>query len=325
MKDRNILIATVALVFLVSARSAEPENGDWFNGNAYQYDAELDLDYDLPPLADRKFDYIRDEERQHEEVLEQITGASSYEPTPDPGAKALTEEATDDEPPFYGWHFDRTPSGLARDYGWYNDDSQRQRRSAGTISEGRNVQQTVTGKIQSIRPIRLTNSEGATAEHTILNLQFQDGRSVLVNLGPQVDPDERNLKSGSTVVMSGSTGKIQNRRVLFAREVKVNQKIPADSESANADLSPTAQIRGVVEDYQRLFLYPSGQSKPLLRVRFEDGRTALIDLGPETSWFDLDLEEDATIAVHGWPEMIDRQRVIRAKTISVNGDTMVLR
>ena len=324
MNKRNIFLPAVALTILFSADSAE--NADWFRRDSYTYDANLGLDYDLPPVVNRTFDYIRAEERQHEEVLEQISGASTYEPAPDPSARALTEEATDDDPPFYGWHSDTSPSGPVRDYGWFNDSSQRKRNSdAPELTQERNVKRTIRGKIQSVRPVRLTNSERATAEHTILNLEFQDGRSVLVNLGPKKEPQGHNLKEGDSVVISGSPGKIQNRRVFIARDVKVDQGSAKTSRKPNTDIATTVQVRGIVEDYQRVFLYPGGQSKPLLRVRFENGRTALIDLGPETSWFDVDLEEDVSLVVHGWPETIDRRRVIRAKSISVNGDTMVLR
>ena len=321
--NRNILIPAVALALLFSAESAE--NADWFSRESYLYDANLGLDYDLPPVVDRSFDYMRDRERQHEEVLEQIGGTGTYEPEPDAGARALTEEATDDEPPFYGWHFDSSPKGPVRDYGWFDESSPRGRSSGvAERNQGQKAARTISGKIQSVRPVRLTNSEGATAEHTIIKLEFRDGRSVLVNLGPGKNPQGDNLGQGDSVEIIGSPGKIQDRRVFFARDVKVNRR-GASTREANPDIPTTVQVRGIVEDSQRFFLYPGGQSKPLLRVRFENGRTALIDLGPETSWFDLEVEEDASVVVHGWPKTIDGRRVIQAKTISVNGDTMVLR
>lgn len=64
MNHRNIFSLAVALTLLFSAHSAE--NADWFRRDSYTYDANLGLDYDFPPVVDRDFDYMRDQERQHE-------------------------------------------------------------------------------------------------------------------------------------------------------------------------------------------------------------------------------------------------------------------
>lgn len=122
--------------------------------------------------------------------------------------------------------------------------------------------------------------------------------------------------------------------MLFAQKVRLKKAELNDPSAQNnsqqnspAEKSRVSkvQLRGVVEDSHRAFLYPDGQAQPLLRVRLENGRSALVDLGPNTSVADLELKENASVVIYGTPAFWDGQQIIRADMVAVNGDTTVLR
>jgi hypothetical protein len=167
-----------------------------------------------------------------------------------------------------------------------------------------------------------------------VRLEFLDGRTAIVNLGPKFFETRRRLSVGDLVQITGTPGKIENRTVLFAREVRLQKAELSDPFAQNSSQqnrtsersrTTKVQLRGVVEDSHRAFLYPDGQAQPLLRVRLENGWSALVDLGPNTSVADLELKENASIVVYGTPDFWDGQQIIRADMVAVNGDTTVLR
>lgn len=301
--------------------------------------------------TDGEFSYIHKEDRAWEDLTTTSTDSRGYEPAPDEQALELAEQATDEKPPFYGWHLERTPSGMQYDYGWYDQPrvdsrsaARTSRQAEGQLSDRLGTSRrassrperelkTITGKITDLRSIDLRDEKRATARHHLLRLEFQDGRTAIVNLGPNFFDARRRLSIGDFVRIAGTTGKIENRNVLFARDVAVEKaELSETDSSANRQQTRSkpnrvskVQLRGFVEDSHRAFLYPGGKAKPLLRVRLENGRTAMVDLGPETSVADLGLKEDASIVVYGTPAVSGGRHIIKADMISVNGDTTLLR
>jgi hypothetical protein len=332
------IISNLALISSIFGYAAE--------GNASQHDTTRVESLVGQASIDGEFSYIRKEDRAWEGLSTTSAISRGYEPAPDEDALGLTDQATDEDPPFYGWHLEGDPSGAPYDYGWYdkpqsniNSEARRTKQAAEAdfgddgFSLRRGELKVIRGKITDLRSINLRDENRATARHHLLRLEFQDGTNTIVNLGPGFLDARRRLSVGDRVRIAGTVGKIQNRNVLFARDVAMEKaELSKPDSSANTQRTQRqstraskVQLRGFVEDFHRAFLYPGGQAKPLLRVRLENGRAAMVDLGRETAVADLDLEEDASVVVYGTPAISEGRRIIKAEMISVNGDTTVLR
>jgi len=67
------------------------------------------------------------------------------------------------------------------------------------------------------RPMR-----GAAGAHTLVRMRLDDGRSMIVNLGPRLTVDRLQLNRGDRVSVQGSRGSINNTPVLMTSRVRVD-------------------------------------------------------------------------------------------------------
>lgn len=75
------------------------------------------------------------------------------------------------------------------------------------------------GEVQSHGTVEL---QGQSRPHTIMELRLEDGQRALVNLGPNVDARDLNLRRGDTVMVEGKRGRINRQPVLMATSIEVN-------------------------------------------------------------------------------------------------------
>lgn len=240
--------------------------------------------------VDSEFDYIRQQDRAWDGLTTTSTDRSRYEPAPDDDALELTDEATDQDTPYYGWHQEQSSSGTQFGYGWYDipqsrpaqQNTRSTREGASNQGDRRNnvnsgnsagsqsasaqsstQPRTVEGKIRDLRSIDLQNADRERARHHLVRLEFLDGRTTIVNLGPKFFETRRRLSVGDIVQITGAPGKIQNRTVLFAREVRLQKAELNDPFTQNSSRQNSTsekirtskvQLRGVVEDSHRAFL-----------------------------------------------------------------------
>jgi hypothetical protein len=83
-----------------------------------------------------------------------------------------------------------------------------------------------------------------------------------------------------------------------------------------------AQLRGELEAWQRKNIEGQRDAHTLVRLRTEDGRSAIVNLGPNVDLSRLNLEEDDRIAVRGYRGSIDGRPVLMAQRIRVGDKTI---
>jgi|GEM_PF-2038019 len=199
----------------------------------------------------------------------------------------------------------------------------------------------VRGEIEAWQRKRL---EGQRDAHTLVRMRVEDGRSAIVNLGPNVDVRRLDLDEEDRVMVRGMRGRIDGRPVLMAQSVQVGDKVVRmnnwdqrasgqqsqdwnreGSRQEDRQGSRMAQLRGEIEAWNRTYLEGQRDAHTLVRMRVEDGRSAIVNLGPNVDLRRLDIEEDDEIAVEGvrgriddWPVLMAQRVKIGDRTIRVN-------
>lgn len=81
---------------------------------------------------------------------------------------------------------------------------------------------TLRGTLQTFRHIRLENAVGLQEKHWIGKMKLTELSSVIVDFGPSLPESLRGSLLESVIQVRGRIGRIQGRRVLFARELRAN-------------------------------------------------------------------------------------------------------
>ncbi len=204
------------------------------------------------------------------------------------------------------------------------------------------------------------NLQGQRDSHTLVKMRLENGRSAIVNLGPNVELSRLNLDRGDRILVKGDRGRIDGKQVLMAQRVRIDdrtirmnnwdpkasdQRRSADAQrnrSATRDQyynqnrsdwytqdrdrartqASSAQLRGQLDGWQKVSLNGERDDHTLVRLRLEDGTSKIVNLGPNVEVSRLDLDRGDRIAVQGVRGSIDGKSVICAKRVKV-GDKVV--
>jgi hypothetical protein len=173
---------------------------------------------------------------------------------------------------------------------------------------------SIQGTVQGFRHVFLRPSEGQREQHSLVKVQLQNGRTLVVDLGPRQKLDDVKLRKGQRITVQGRTGRIDGRPVFFAEQLKVGDQTlriarasSLSGSSAQASSSSGGQqsgqftVRGKVAGYQVVTLHSGQQQVSILNLALEDGRSVLIDAGTkraELNLKELDLRDQAIIKGH---------------------------
>ncbi len=101
--------------------------------------------------------------------------------------------------------------------GWADD------RVARDQARSRNrTQQTLEGRVDGFRRLNLRSQGGQSQQHSLVMLQMQEGRSVVVDLGPNRDLDNLPLQRGDRIQIRGTRGTIDGRSAVMADQIRVD-------------------------------------------------------------------------------------------------------
>jgi hypothetical protein len=98
-----------------------------------------------------------------------------------------------------------------------------------TIRLSEQRQQTVSGTVTEIR--KDSASDKNTAQHTLVDLKLDSGKTVTVDLGPGADPTKIDLQQGERVTVRGQLKEQGNRQVLIPDLLKVESATAKTTDS----------------------------------------------------------------------------------------------
>jgi len=99
------------------------------------------------------------------------------------------------------------------------DDQRNDQQDRQAASQGQRAQ--ASGRLQSWQR---KNIDGQPDDHTLVKLTMQNGRSLVVDLGPNVDLQRLDLSKNDRLVVQGLRGKINGKDVLMAQRIRAGDK-----------------------------------------------------------------------------------------------------
>ncbi len=135
--------------------------------------------------------------------------------------------------------------------------------------------------------------------------------------------DSRQVRSASASNReSNNTGETQGQdRFATRAQPSLNGNTGNASQLPGGEhLHPrTYTYRGTVEDFHRVQLAGQPSQDLLIKIRLENGRSVIADLGPEVSMADLSLHPNDHIVMRGEMDQMNGKSVLRAEHITIEG------
>lgn len=182
------------------------------------------------------------------------------------------------------------------------------------------------GEIQGFRHLHLTSANGGRTEHTLVKVSLANGTSAVVDLGPKANLSGLDLNQGDWIWIEATRGRIDERPVLMAQQLEVNGETHTIVRTRAAQEDPgQVTVRGILRDYQEVNLDSAKKDQTFVRIRLQDGRSVIVNLGPEfEERFGMTVQGSDRrgdwVMIQGRPETVDGRRVIFADEIFIEGD-----
>ena len=204
--------------------------------------------------------------------------------------------------------------------------SSQSRGASGQMGQ-RGNQVTLSGTIDSIREANLVSrSRGYRSPHYVARLETDSGQTHTVDLGPTTSFQDVDLQTGDDIRVQGRYASIGGRRILMADQVRANGEIiRVNRQRTQARRGSQQAIQGRIDKFRHLNLRSQGgqrQEHSLVRLKLQDGRTAVVDLGRKVDLEDLDLQKGDRIRIRGTRGTIDGRPALMANQIQVGGETI---
>jgi hypothetical protein len=135
----------------------------------------------------------------------------------------------------------------------------------------------IKGTVQAVKNVRNRQSGGQNA---VALVRMNDGRRVIADLGPTQRTLNFALTQGDAIQVGGQREEIGPYSVLMAHDIKSGAnrvRLNRDVAWREADYR---QVDGTIERFRDIKTRPNGQLHRTAAVRTEDGRFAIVDMGP---------------------------------------------
>lgn len=284
-----------------------------------------------PPISGQEYEYEPGEGLHQEEWY-------------DPSDWVDTTEGVDYED---DWSWE--PLGSDRRSVWYDEEEWRTSRPASRRqqdhyqAEQRSRSQSrsgvLQGRIASVRLVTENRVQGRWGPRTQVRLRLDNGNSAFVDLGYNT-PEVLQLEEGARVRVQGRTHRAGGREVLIADRMWVNgigydlrglPQTAARQSTGNqrqAGDGGNVEIRGQLEAIREMSLDDARQNHTLARVRLQNGRSVIVDLGRNFEQrygedrFERLLERASqgdNIYIRGTRQSANGRNIIRANQLRLEG------
>ncbi len=178
------------------------------------------------------------------------------------------------------------------------------------------------GKVDDWTRVQLRGHRDA---HTLLRIELDDGNEATVNLGPNASLSRLGLKEDAQIAVMGPMGAINDRDVVMAQRVRVGDRtirMTNWSPDHRAQRDRSAELRGELTGWSRVSLDGHRDSHTLVKMKLEDDREAIVNLGPNVSVSKLDLSKGDRVAVYGPVGSVNDRDVVMAQRVRVGDRTI---
>ena len=309
------IMAGASLLALPSALAQNNEDEwydptDWFDGNNYEYDDSIGLDYsyyddeigtdtwgyndydygwnDGYDYGDNDYDWGLNDNGDYDNEWGFDNDFSEWDEGV--GSSGVYDEGSgfDDD-----WGYNR---GYGTEQSWESDRRSSQSRqgqsnmrqsSSNQRNQSQARQTRVSGTLERSRQLTVKDNQQRDTQFTVAQVEQQNGRDVLVAFKGRDHQNRLNLQNGNQLSAQGKVIRINGRRVLLADQIRTNGRSfdvrQVSAQEMRQSHSQTPE-RGRVQQTRR-YRNDQGHEHTIMLIQFENGRTALVDLGPTQTTF----------------------------------------
>lgn len=219
----------------------------------------------------------------------------------------------------YRWNSRSDRWEPVRSYAFWTDsyqqntssEQQQKDREQANRNQSRNQQtKTITGTIQGFRHLNLS---GVSDQHTLVKLRLRNRDNVIVDLGPRTDLDDLSLSKSDTITIRGRTGTIDGRDVLMARTFTVNGN-SHQVRMTSGNRTNDRVVQGQVEDSKEMQTKQGRSDHTFLKVRMDNGRSVVLDLGPNIDRSDIQIERGDRLSAMGQRSDVNGRAIFVARS-----------
>ncbi|ALA58992.1 hypothetical protein [Nitrospira moscoviensis] len=185
------------------------------------------------------------------------------------------------------------------------------------------------GDVERVKRVALRG--GPEGEHLVALVAGGMGRRMVVDLGLAKQYRDVPVMTGDEIVVRGPISWISDRKVLMAQRAFINGEMvkvkrdrtmdPRQLDRGDARGTDTA-VTGQIEHAQPLRLRGVDRQHMVARVKTQDGRTILTDLGAPQDLDRIPLEPGRSLTVTGPTIQVNGKPLILARQVSADGATV---
>ena len=288
---------------------------DWLDGNNYEFDQEAYENYSAGLNDATSYDYGYDHEDDRSYTNDWFydyydDGYASYHDFDDDGTYDYFYRYYDyDDDGTYDAYFaytDTNDDGIYDDFDYYSfgDVSAKDQQSSQKSQSRESKRRQVSGAIASTKRVSVRDTQ-----HLIATVEQENGRRIVVDLGPANKLNNIDLQQGDRLSARGPAILVGDKRIMLAQQVQVNGQ-PAQIQRSGR------QLNGTVVRVQNPSV--SGEKHRLVTLETSDGRNLLVDLGPTRNLQDLEIKEGDEITVSGPMVRVQDRRVVMARQVTTD-------
>ncbi|MBX3468267.1 MAG: hypothetical protein KF878_15455 [Planctomycetes bacterium] len=204
---------------------------------------------------------------------------------------------------------------------------------SGALATAPRSRVVLRGRIEELRPVRLAPQAGRAGleEHLLAHLRFEDGTTVLLDLGPRPALADLRLATGDVITVRAVPGEIDGRPVLMAEAIRARGErrevdwsaawTPPEPPPPEPDLARGAGtlfvLRGRLGPAQAVEV--AGVRQQVVALTLDDGRQVRVALGPGGA-LPPGLAPGERVAVRGRWGRLDDQQVLEAEALRREGE-----
>jgi len=176
------------------------------------------------------------------------------------------------------------------------------------------------GTVDGFRDVDLKLRDGKSEKHSFVRVRLKDGEKRVISLGKRLELSDLDLNKGDEITATGNVARIDNRDVLVARQIEVDDNTFRIREDNRPHTGRQVSVEGTVKDFQKSQLGDANEKNLIVRMELENGRDCVVDFGRGTNMSDLNLEKDARVKLKGERTKVDGKTLIVARSLRIDGE-----
>ncbi len=180
----------------------------------------------------------------------------------------------------------------------------------------------------TVKRVKRVSLRGAAGDHLVALIAGNAGRRMVVDLGPAANYRESPVMTGDRIAAQGAFAWISDRKVLVAQQVRVNGEtvkvvrergLDPRQLDARAFRPSEPTVTGQIQESKELRLKGIDRRHLVVRLKTDDGRQVLGDLGSPRDTARLSLESGRSITIQGPLISVSGKPLILARRVTVDG------